>query len=1618
MRSFFFSLLILTAPLLQAQQYPVTSITISLPQNPNSNINNWGTGSSFFSINVATKPLSGALNPILEYSRILVVIKKSGNVVCGNYTPATAPSPNFTTPNKTWNGTAAIALLGQSCNLTPGNYEVCVRFYGGPANAPMSEEKCKPFTIPANQTYNKPQNITPLNGSNFNANMASSPVLFKWTSVSPNPGSPVTYQLKVWQKFAGQTATQAMNQNSPIVTKTVVGITQTTVANMIDPSCLAPQSCEYVWQVQATGPNGVTYGLNNGISDPTTFRTFDNNTNQQITNACASLSTKTYHTGDEIKLSDGFVMKLTANPTGTNDSLTGVGTVRVQWLGNFYVRFKGIKVNSDDKLCGGSVHTQVDSNYNYPVQFSVNALSANHLFGDTLVASIKQTAQEIKADKHLKPLRKAAAYLDTFATVTPIKMPIGYFKDDDSLYAIGFTEMIFKPNYAEFEAIAAIETEDFFKRPTNTLNGTQSIGLHGSGIQFTPAGLAAVSGSLKLADEFVTNYTNTGTEDLKLTFNKESSGHIGNGIVFTGNNTEFWRYNIDMDVQLPREWLIPTNPNASHVTLNFQLNTPHWSDYVVEGSLSPCLIPGTKGMGLQAGIIAYDHSYTANPAAMVFPANYPGNTNSFFTGLYMKNLKLTLPDEVRSYADTSKKIEVIAQNLIIDDYGLTGKLSANNIVSFPYANVGNLGASIDTVGVAFASNTLTEGKIAGKITLPFTSSANVADAIKYKALFATADTSIVFSLQPDADITAKFFGEGKLKIYPTSLIKLTLGKKNQKRTVKLLLDVNGGIYYAQGKIADIGNSGTLDFDFSCQFQHLGLSYTSADSNTMTFNPGQWAFASPQKKISGFKFTVVDVVPKIDPIGTGADKQYLFKGGVEFKAKINIGTDDNSKIKISGDSKIIIKAGIESAKYISNANDSTGGVDMLVNQLQMPTFSGYNPFSQTNQLNVATAGMENYQFLTQLKPKYLGVEVKSININLTTSAVKMKGSVEFYKKDPVYGNGFKGDIQATFGPISKAVTIQAGAIFGNTKYIPNNTAAPFKYWMVESQVNFSKGIPFVGGLCFRGFGAGVYSHMNMTPPATFNPTAAAASTFGGAIFTPDPTVKLGFKAKAIIATSAKEETFNGSVGLAAEFNNNGGLNFIQFDGLFNCGSKIGEEYKAFANGQVGVKYDFVPKVFSMNVDININKDPISTPTPAKIRLYVNGKTNKWYFKAGVPSQPMLLKISSTNSQAYLMFGNDLGTDIPTGFMQKTIDGFSGIGYPLPTFNETATSDNKYQSAKGFAIGIGIYKEYSGSDKLMKNTVEFNYNAKAGGEINASLLQYENCVGFGKGWRAKMGIGVYASATAKCKVGPLSGDFGPYKGAAYCLAEFPNPTYLKGNIKISGKILGVKCDVDYNFETGSTCAGTEAQSGPAPDIVQENVADSLDYALIKNIVTPNQNEVSRKTSFGVLLNYPYNEPFDIDEQQATGEIKTRTFKATYTVTLTQDSTSSNPMAATASAFQLGGLATVGGPNSNAAGTNPSSPANSIPLSPKGVDIYGAKKFSMGTSPINPPTLKANTTYRFRISAVLEEKINNSWVAVKKKGTTVAIKQTETLYFKTNSDPVNQANVAPSISPNKIL
>ncbi len=259
-----------------AQSYPISAINIILPSYPDANTANWGTGTSMLMITANSKPQNGRVDGSVMESRLLITIKKGGAIACGSYTSKSAPQANFNLPTKVWNGNNALAFLGKECLLGQGEYELCVQFfgYGTTGVVPLSEEKCKPFSIKGKESlsYEPPQAISPANNAMLTTAEAGMPVSFRWTPLVPKPQNPVTYKISIWQLLQGQSGTQAIKANQPIVSKDVENLTQVVINNLITGPCRPPYLCDFIWIVQALDREGKPLGGNSGMSEPLTFK--------------------------------------------------------------------------------------------------------------------------------------------------------------------------------------------------------------------------------------------------------------------------------------------------------------------------------------------------------------------------------------------------------------------------------------------------------------------------------------------------------------------------------------------------------------------------------------------------------------------------------------------------------------------------------------------------------------------------------------------------------------------------------------------------------------------------------------------------------------------------------------------------------------------------------------------------------------------------------------------------------------------------------------------------------------------------------------------------------------------------------------------------------------------------------------------------------------------------------------------------------------------------------------------------------------------------------------------------------------------------------------------------
>lgn len=243
------------------------TITINIPPNPNPDTSQWGTGTSIFNILVA-----GANMNMLFESTILVTIKSNGVVKCGSTSPSFAQSSNITTAApKSWIGTSAQALLGQDCILNSGSYEICVQFYSsrnGISSGKILLEKCMPFTIQnkEQEVCSSPINVNPINNKNFEEKDLLSLITFNWSPIISSYRGIVTYRLFVWEIEEGESYSQAIYNNSPIILEDVKGQPR----YIAKPAIFDKRNAKYVWRVIALNAEGNPI-CKRSESEPTIF---------------------------------------------------------------------------------------------------------------------------------------------------------------------------------------------------------------------------------------------------------------------------------------------------------------------------------------------------------------------------------------------------------------------------------------------------------------------------------------------------------------------------------------------------------------------------------------------------------------------------------------------------------------------------------------------------------------------------------------------------------------------------------------------------------------------------------------------------------------------------------------------------------------------------------------------------------------------------------------------------------------------------------------------------------------------------------------------------------------------------------------------------------------------------------------------------------------------------------------------------------------------------------------------------------------------------------------------------------------------------------------------------
>lgn len=1152
------------------------------------------------------------------------------------------------------------------------------------------------------------------------------------------------------------------------------------------------------------------------------------------------------YVGNYIKVGH-FKMKV-LQASGSSSSLTGNGSIVVPWLKTpIAVEFKNIKINSDTVMFQGEVYSEKDQTPDpWPYMWGVNVVGN---FNWT-VSQIKKLNNWLHNKLSGWPaVNKLVKDFDLNQMVqnytnNPLKLPLGF--NNIKGHTIAISEMKFEPTTAKLNCLAIFPVED------------DTLAFKGSEIIFDPAGPKSYQGELSLIEDvsIVGNIPNGDSYELVI---KKKTGKsvygLPKGTYINWDCEGFNTLNLDCDILFPRSWLIPSPDDGQRARANFAISIEHWEDILVKTSLKRCKIVGSSEIEIEIKEMWFDNSVSVNPASLVFPSNYPQNLTQGpdFTGFFVNNAIIYLPKKIFSLGNDSITIQI--GNLIINKHGITGNIAAVNLAQFNLGKINSLTASIDSLKLVLLNSSITEAYLKGKIVLPISQNSQQ-NALGYK-IFLTNSNELQAQIYPINPIKAKFFGDCTLTINSNSSFKVWLAQNE-----KFLITLNGNLNFGNVDILNIKR-----VNIQTKFQNVKIDYDEGRNQSegkFKFETGQWSFASPQKKIAGFPVTIKNV--KFDKRQSQGNE--LYRGALTFSVEVNLNE------KFSGRSSLSI---------IGSISKNSNG---------------------------------------KFEPDLKGCEIDTIDLNVNLSAVKAKGKIAFYNEssNQMYGNGFAGEIKATFNSIQMEVS----SFFrvGSTKY--NNGENYYRYWYVEAKAILPKeaAIQFLPGAAFYGFGAAAWQRIsvsNLNKPSiseVANASTTSNVSTSGASFMPNNSIGFGFKVMAVMGTYPEPKTFNLDAALSGEFSNSGGLNKISFVTDFWAQADLLQRSSSPLYGNITIEYTPPDKLFMMSAQAFvkypqsnpiIRSDGIGNPNDKiSLLLKIDGKANKWYFIAGSPAQTNKVKILGVTSWEYLMFGNDIGQFVRTGFQPQTLQGLNSVGlYPT---SPTTTIPSLAGTGRGFSFGAGVF--YSVDKSLDLNwlswavggrTPQLIYGGGGGFEINLSLLQYNGCngnpIGFNN-WYANGSLAAWLYGYAKVRLqkknpvclvcckkkkdpdGYCEANLASLKVGFWTQGGFPNPSWVEGAASVHVNVFGLNWSGNVDINWGSKCSNIQ-QVSYSQTFVQETASEKTGNIII-NVDPQNSDIFSPHKKINVFAAYDES-PFEIPELQANGTIQMKTFKVVYSAEL---------------------------------------------------------------------------------------------------------------------------------------
>ena len=1078
--------------------------------------------------------------------------------------------------------------------------------------------------------------------------------------------------------------------------------------------------------------------------------------------------------------------------------------------------------------------------------------------------------------------------MDLVNPLEPIEFPIGLSKTiAGSTYIVGISDAAFYPTYTELTIFVRITT------PQNDGQGGQKQLFFGAtGIKMSnDGGLLGDTKIALLGDYPIPISGGKGLLLLKGGFNMET-GDIQDKTYVTIDCDGFKNLSVQGEVQFSRDHLLPVKANNTidndnyegttikkRVGASFEIFASDWNDIIANITLPKFVLTSWKdGIIFELNNAVFDFSDVRNSENVNFPENYEqdfldADAPEIWTGVYVQSLLLILPEKFKRRGAT-ERITFEGTNLIIDNQGVTGDFTGDNVLPLNEGSVAKWQFSIDHIDLNLYANNVTHASFRGGVVLPISKEATEADAQAQLEQSLADEAGEENTTQPTSPpVSLSYLG----------IINPVLDEYSL--TVTAIRDVPIPIGFLHAEAVFYEDS-----------------YIKLDVIEGVFKPEAYLNGRMAINVDSSDPPQGGAPPPTEEEDDGEPKTVEFQG-ITFQGFHLRSESPKLQIQHLGYTEPIAVAGFPVSIDDIHMEAPEGGntaslyFDLIIN-LQDQGFGATTGLSINGNLD-ETGDL--------LKWKYDNIGFTSIDIMVNIAEkIYIEGSLELLDDDDTYGDGFEGSLTTTFGGLgSDGLTIDTYARFGKTD---------FRYWYVDGLVS-NLNIETATGLAIKGFGGGAYYRMK-------KPSFGSASNPSGAEYTPDINAGLGVKAMILYAASGNEKLFNGSASFEIAFSNSGGLSRISLYGEGHAMQDI-----EFADpraqlqetlAQVVLNEAAIPPAILELLKIESLIETSQTVYPDNVQgknglhayaaiefnfdtntlhgtfdLYVNAAggiirgagsqdragwavlhfaPDTWYVHMGTPTDPLGVKFGiedfSIETGSYFMVGDDM-----PAFPAPPQEVINHLGVDIAEVNSNR-EENLLSAGRGFAFGMNFSMDTGNISFLI-----FYARLQAGVGYDVMVKDYGNaeCNGSGQigidGWYASGQAYAYIQGEIGVKVRLLfiKKDI-PIVSAGLAIlmqAKLPNPSWFKGYATGNFSVLGglVKGRFRLKVELGEQCEFVDgAPLGGLKIIADIEPGDDTDVDVF----------TAPQVGFNMRVNHVYE--FEDDGGTFTYRIKLKEFKVT--------------------------------------------------------------------------------------------------------------------------------------------